>query len=261
VHADDVRGQEINRLSQHARLGLDAADAPAHDADAVDHRGVRVGADECIRIVNTVGVAEHALGEELQIDLVHDADAGRHDLEGVERLHAPLEELVALAVARELEFEVLLQCVGRARKVHLHRMVDDQVNRHERLDDLRILAHPRDRRPHGGKVDQQRHAGEILQDDARDDERNLLRARRLRPPAREIADRAVRQPLAVAVAQQGLEHEPDRHRQARHLEAGLLERRQRIEAVRGAVRGERLQRVEGIREIHGNCGLRIADCG
>jgi hypothetical protein len=39
---------------------------------------------------------------------VDDADAGRHDLEGLERLLAPLEEFVALAVAGELEFEVAL---------------------------------------------------------------------------------------------------------------------------------------------------------
>src|SRR6478735_5174289 len=46
VNADDVRREEINRLAEHAGLGLDAANAPAHDADAVDHRRVRVGADE-----------------------------------------------------------------------------------------------------------------------------------------------------------------------------------------------------------------------
>ncbi len=38
--ADDVRSQEVDRLSEHRRLGLDAADAPADDADGIDHRGV-----------------------------------------------------------------------------------------------------------------------------------------------------------------------------------------------------------------------------
>ena len=46
MHADDVRRQEINRLPEHARLGFDAADAPADNAEAVDHRRVRIGADE-----------------------------------------------------------------------------------------------------------------------------------------------------------------------------------------------------------------------
>ena len=41
-----------------------------------------------------------------------DADAGRHDLERVECLHAPFEKLVTLAVAPELDFQVPLECVG-----------------------------------------------------------------------------------------------------------------------------------------------------
>src|SRR4029077_16448337 len=42
VHADYVRGQEVDRLPQHPGLSLDAADTPAHYTDAVDHRRVRV---------------------------------------------------------------------------------------------------------------------------------------------------------------------------------------------------------------------------
>ena len=52
VHADDVRREEIDRLAEHARLGFDAADAPADDAEAVDHRRVRIRADQRVGIVN-----------------------------------------------------------------------------------------------------------------------------------------------------------------------------------------------------------------
>jgi hypothetical protein len=45
---------------------------------------------------------------------------GRHDLERVEGLHAPLHELVALAVARELELHVEVEHVRRAVMVDLH---------------------------------------------------------------------------------------------------------------------------------------------
>ena len=45
LEADDARDEHRDRLAEHGRLGLDAADAPADHADAVDHRGVRVGAD------------------------------------------------------------------------------------------------------------------------------------------------------------------------------------------------------------------------
>lgn len=42
--ADDLGQEHADGLAQHHRLGLDAADAPPQDAQAVDHRGVRVGA-------------------------------------------------------------------------------------------------------------------------------------------------------------------------------------------------------------------------
>ena len=51
-------------------------------------------------------------GEEFQVHLVADADPGRHDAQPLEGLRPPLEEGVALAVARELELEVLPEGVG-----------------------------------------------------------------------------------------------------------------------------------------------------
>ena len=45
LEADHARDQHRHGLAEHRGLGLDAADAPADDADAVDHRGVGVGAD------------------------------------------------------------------------------------------------------------------------------------------------------------------------------------------------------------------------
>jgi hypothetical protein len=50
INADDFRDEEGDRLAEHAGLRLDAAHAPADDAEAVDHGGVRVGADEGVRI-------------------------------------------------------------------------------------------------------------------------------------------------------------------------------------------------------------------
>ena len=52
MHAHDFRRQKINRLPEHARFGFDSADAPADDAEAVDHRRVRIGADERVGIKN-----------------------------------------------------------------------------------------------------------------------------------------------------------------------------------------------------------------
>ena len=52
MHADDFRRQKINRLAEHAGFRFDSADAPADDAEAVDHGGVRIGADERVGIEN-----------------------------------------------------------------------------------------------------------------------------------------------------------------------------------------------------------------
>ena len=59
VHADDIGGKEIEGLAEHAGLCLDPAHAPADNADAVDHGGVAVGADEGIGIIEAI-LAVHA---------------------------------------------------------------------------------------------------------------------------------------------------------------------------------------------------------
>ena len=54
LHAHHIRREKIHRLAQHACLGLNAAHAPADHAKAVDHRGMRVGADQGVRVVHSV---------------------------------------------------------------------------------------------------------------------------------------------------------------------------------------------------------------
>ena len=80
LEADDLRDEHRHRLAEHRRLGLDAADAPAQHAEAVDHRRVRVGADERVG-VGLAGpvVDEHDARQVLEVDLVDDArcPAGR----------------------------------------------------------------------------------------------------------------------------------------------------------------------------------------
>ena len=139
VHADDFRREEINRLAEHAGFRFDAANAPANDAEAVDHRRVGVGADERIRIKEIAGM-EHAFGEIFEIHLVHDADARRHEAESLEGLLPPFQKFVALAVAFEFHVHVQAQGRGGAGEIHLHGVIDDEIDRHERLDDFRIAA-------------------------------------------------------------------------------------------------------------------------
>ena len=46
TETDHFGEQHVDRLTDHDGLGLDAADAPSDDAQPIDHRRVRVGADE-----------------------------------------------------------------------------------------------------------------------------------------------------------------------------------------------------------------------
>ena len=134
--ADDLRHEHRDRLAEHRGLGLDPADAPAEHAEPVDHRRVRVGADERVRERLAVALLDHAR-EELEVDLVADARVRRHRLEVRERALAPAEERVALAVALELERGVPLDREPRREVVDLHRVVDHELDRDQRVDLLR----------------------------------------------------------------------------------------------------------------------------
>ena len=95
-------------MAKHGGFGLDAADAPTEDAEAVDHGGMGVGADQRVWIGSDTAFAvglggEDYTGQVLQVDLVADSHTGRYGRKVAEGGLAPLEEGVALAVARELE--------------------------------------------------------------------------------------------------------------------------------------------------------------
>ena len=98
----------INRLAEHARLGFDSAHAPADDAQAIDHCRVAVGADEAIGHRHAIFHGHH-LGEIFQIHLMHDARGRWNDAEIVERLLAPFQKFIALAVAFEFLSRTLLK--------------------------------------------------------------------------------------------------------------------------------------------------------
>ena len=50
LEADDLRQQHRDLLTEHDGFGLDAADAPTEYGEAIDHRGVRIRADQRIGI-------------------------------------------------------------------------------------------------------------------------------------------------------------------------------------------------------------------
>ena len=169
AEADHLGDDHGDRLAEHGRLRLDAADAPAEHAQRVDHGGVAVGADagvgkRLLELARRFG--PHRLRQVLEVDLVADAGARRHHAEVVEGAGAPAQELVALLVALVLDLDVFLEGVGRAEEVDLHGMVDDEVDRHQRVDLGGVAAETLHGVAHGGEVDHRRHAGEILHEHA-----------------------------------------------------------------------------------------------
>ena len=218
LHADDLRDQHRDGLAEHGGLGLDAADTPADDAKAVDHRRVRVGADERVGIRHAVP-AHHDEAEVLEVDLVHDAGSGRHHAEVIERGLAPAQELVALLVALELLLDVEHERHRRAELVDLHRVVDHEVDGLLRVDLCRVAAHLRHRVAHCGQVDDAGDAGEVLEQHARWHERDLGVGVGGGVPLRDGLDLLARHGDAVLAAQQVLEQDAQAERQLLEVHA------------------------------------------
>ena len=221
LEADDLRDEHRERLAEHGRLGLDPADAPAEDAEPVDHRRVRVGADERVREGDAVALLDHPR-QVLEVDLVHDARPRRHDLEVAEGLLAPAEERVALAVALELELDVPREGAVRAEDVDLDGVVDHELDGNQRVDLLRVAAEVGHRVPHRGEVDDGRDAGEVLQEHPGRREGDLAVRLVRGDPARDGLD-----VLARPVPEHVLEQDPQRVGKARDVPLRL----ERVEPV------------------------------
>ena len=159
-------------MAEHRGFGFDPADAPGEDTQTVGHRRMRIGADDGIGIRDVArardarrpGTAgtEHDAPEKFDIDLMHDARIGWHRAEIRKRALAPLEKGVALAIAIELELGVFFKGRGGAEAIDLHRVIDDEFDRLQRIDGLGIAAHFGHRIAHRGEIDDARHAGKVL---------------------------------------------------------------------------------------------------
>ena len=177
---------------------------------------------------------------------MHDADAGRHDFEGIKGLLAPFQELIAFLVALELQREVLIQRLLRAGEIDLYRVVHHEIDRHQRLDHLRVLAELLHLRAHGGQIDEKRHTRKVLQHDASDGERDFILAGALRVPVREVLHIGLGDLLAVQIAQQRFQHDADGNRQLRDFaDARSLKSREGVKLAGGAVASG-----EGLRGVH-----------
>ena len=210
---DDSRHRLVQRLAQQHGLGLDAADAVAEHAQAVDHRRVGVGADERVRVRHPpagVLAVGHDRREVLEVDLVDDPGPGRDDAQVAEGRLRPAQQLVALAVPLVLALDVDRERPGAAPCVHLDRVVDHEVRGHQRVDLRGVAAEVGHRVAHRGEVDDRGHAGEVLEHDASGHERHLGLARAAGTPGAERRDVLLANDPAAGVSQGVLQQDLER---------------------------------------------------
>src|SRR4029450_4966579 len=143
---------------------------------------------------------------------MHDADSRRNELDSLESLLTPLKKLVTLAIALEFHVQIEFERARRTKEIDLHRVIDNQIDRHERLDDLRVASEPLDSAAHRREVDNQRNSGEVLQNNARNDEWDLLVRGRFRVPFWKRFNIFAPDLFPVAIVQHRFEHDPDAHR-------------------------------------------------
>ena len=167
--------------------------------------------------------AEDDPGQVFEVDLVHDPRVGRHDAEIIEGVLAPAEKRVPLAVALKFQLGVGRERVRRPGLVDLHRVVDHQLDRLERIDLPGVASQPFHRVAHGRQVDDRRHAREVLQQDPAGPKRNLAVRLRLGVPGGQALDVVGRHRHPVFVAEQVFQQDLEREWQLRHVQPLLAQ--------------------------------------
>ncbi len=227
AHADDVGHQEIDRLSQDCRLRLDAAHPPADCAEPRDHAGVGVRAHQRVGEAGSVAQSE-ARRQVFEVELMQDARARRKQPDAVIGPRRPFYELVALAVALDVERHVPRHRVLGAVVIDGQRVIERHVDGDRRADRAGIRPGAADGSPDRGEVAEERNARRAVQDEPGDGERHLALARVVRPPVGEVADMPVCDAPSVAVAHHRFQYDPQDHRQpGDRPHTGRLERRER----------------------------------
>ena len=243
LEPDDLRNQHRYRLSEHCSLGFDSTDSPAEYAQSVDHRRVGIRSHERVRVSGSLavnGVGEDALGQVFEIDLVHDARVGRNHAEILEGVLSPAKKRIALLVAVELQV-----CVDEERGVgsvfvDLNGVIDDEVDRLERVDLRSVAAESRERVAHCGEVHDRGNSGEILEKDSRGAERDFFLLLAADVPVCQRFDVLALDELSVLVPEEVFQEDLEAEGEGCCLAAGR--RIERVEAIDGVLSPSGLER-------------------
>ncbi len=255
LEADDLRHEHRDRLAEHRGLGFDPADAPAEHAEAVDHRRVRIGADERVRIGwGSVAVAVPASSSVVKTTRARYSRLTWWTMPvsgGTTR-----KFWNAFCPHRRKAYRSRLRVNSSSAFVRNARAVPasstwtewsiDELDRLERVDLLRVAPHAFHGVAHRGEVDDGRHAGEVLKQDAAGPERDFSGRFGLRVPGGQSADVVRGDGDAVLVAEQVFEEDFQRERQPRTVNSGGF---QGVEAVNLVVSAIDVERRLGLKEF------------
>ena len=143
-----------------------------------------------------------------------DSHVRRNHFEVPEGRLSPAQEGVALLVAFEFQLRVDGECSDRGELIYLHRVVDHQLSRLQRIDERRVAAHFFHGIAHGAQVHHRRNTGKVLHQHACRRERDLLVRDRLRFPSRQKAHVVRGHAAAVFRAQEIFQKDFQRKRKA-----------------------------------------------
>ncbi len=176
-----------------------------------------------------------------------DAGARRNDAEITERRLPPAEKAVAFAVPLVFELDIAGEGARVAEVVDDDGMVDDEVDRHQRVDAVRIAAEPLHGVAHRREVDHCRHAGEVLHQHAGRAEGDFAVAPVMLQPVGDAADVIRRHRAPVLAAQQVLDQHLEREGQARDAgEAVLLGLGEAVVVVALGADGKGFEALEAV---------------
>src|SRR5262249_40540006 len=121
------------RLAKHGRLCLNPTDAPADDAQSINHRGMGVGPNQGVWVKSSPR-KHHDLREILEIHLMTNSCARRDDAKILKSLLTPTKKNIALAIA--FVFNIGVEGEGRRRRelIDLDGVVDHKIHRYQRID-------------------------------------------------------------------------------------------------------------------------------
>lgn len=140
--------------------------------------------------------------------------AWRNDLEVIESSLAPFKELKSFFVPLNFDLFVFSESFWSSCDIGLDGMIDDKINRAERVDLIGFSSEFFDRVSHGSKINDGWDTGEILKDDSGRSERDFDLFRAFLFPVEDGVDVVFGEREVVTVSEGTFEENSDGEREA-----------------------------------------------